>query len=152
MVETRNFWKKRRLLLVESLRQRFYIVNTRGYARYLVLLTHAVFLCAVSLLWSADSFLGPKTLFVVRRLFFVNLILDGQRASGLDSSTSPSMANMCPTGLILLIASSSSSTDSLRGSSSSNITVNCLIIYCMVNSHLNNHTPPSLLYTFVTLP
>ena len=69
MFETRHFWKKRRLLLVESLRQRFYIVNTRGYARYLVLLTHAVFLCAVSLLWSADSFLGPKTLFVVRRLF-----------------------------------------------------------------------------------
>ena len=94
MVETRNFWKKRRLLLVESLRQRFYNVNTRGYARYLVLLTHAVFLCAVSLLWSADSFHGPKTLFVVRRLFFVNLILDGQRASGLDSSTSPSMARL----------------------------------------------------------
>ena len=33
---------------------------------------------------------------MVRRLFFVNLILAGQRASGLDSSTSPSMARLTP--------------------------------------------------------
>ena len=43
-------------------------------------------------LWSTDSFVGPQTLFMVRRLFysplaglsFVDLILDGQHAfSGL---------------------------------------------------------------------
>ena len=59
-----------------------------------------------------DSSHGPKTLFMVlqtlfmvRRLFFINIILDGQRATGLDSSTSPSMARLTP-GLSTLTSTS----------------------------------------------